>query len=146
VNVAIVDDATIHGLNRRHLQHDYPTDVLSFPLEDSRDKLAGEIVVSAETAQREAAAYGWSGDEELCLYVVHGALHLAGLRDKTSAEKRAMRAAEERVLAELGLAAPHAGPTAPSAGSTQTEKTQEARSARGRMKQDAIGCGRKSRR
>jgi probable rRNA maturation factor len=105
ITVAIVDDATIHDLNRRHLQHDYPTDVLSYPLVHSREKLVGEIVVSAETAQRQAPEYGWSAEEELCLYVIHGALHLAGFGDKTSAQKREMRAAENRILAELGVGA-----------------------------------------
>jgi probable rRNA maturation factor len=103
ITVAIVDDATIHDLNQRHLQHDYPTDVLSYPLVDSRDRLVGEIVVSAETAQRQAPEYGWSAEEELCLYVIHGALHLAGFRDKTPSQTREMRAAEKRILAELGM-------------------------------------------
>lgn len=106
VGIAIVDDSTIHELNRRHLGHDYPTDVLSYPLEDRPDDLQGEIVVSAETAVRNASSYGLSPDQELCLYVVHGALHLAGYRDKTGAERRAMRQAERDVLAELGISMP----------------------------------------
>jgi probable rRNA maturation factor len=103
IGVAIVDDATIHALNVRHLQHDYPTDVLSYPLEDAPQKLVGEIVVSAETAERQAPHYGWSPEEELCLYVVHGALHLAGYRDKSRAQQQAMRAAERQVLSAVGF-------------------------------------------
>jgi probable rRNA maturation factor len=106
IGVAIVDDATIHDLNRRHLSHDYPTDVLSYPLEDSPAALEGEIVVSAETARRNAPEYGWSPADELCLYVVHGALHLAGYRDKSPDERQAMRRAEREVLAGLGIEAP----------------------------------------
>jgi probable rRNA maturation factor len=106
IGVAIVDDATIHDLNRRHLNHDYPTDVLSYPLEESPTALEGEIVVSAETARRAAPEYGWSPEDELCLYVVHGALHLAGYRDKSAAEQDAMRRAEREVLASLGIEIP----------------------------------------
>ena len=70
---------------------------------DSPDRLEGEIVVSAETAQKNAPEFGWSPEEELCLYVVHGALHLAGYRDKTASEERAMRQAEQETLADIGI-------------------------------------------
>jgi probable rRNA maturation factor len=103
VDVAIVDDATIHDLNRRFLDHDWPTDVLSFALERTDDKLEGEIVVSADTAFSQAPDYGWSGAEELLLYVIHGALHLVGYSDQTAAEADAMRAAESDHLGRLGI-------------------------------------------
>lgn len=106
IGVAIVDDAQIHELNRRHLGHDYPTDVLSYPLDDAPDRLEGEVVVSADTALRTAPSYGWSAADELCLYVVHGALHLAGYRDKTAPQRQAMRGAERDVLRELGVSVP----------------------------------------
>jgi len=98
ISVAIVDDPTIHDLNRRFLQHDWPTDVLSFVLEASQQHLDGELVMSAETALRQATSYGWSGAEELLLYVIHGTLHLVGYQDKQTAEIQAMRAAEEKYL------------------------------------------------
>jgi probable rRNA maturation factor len=104
VSVAIVDDESIHELNRQFLDHDYPTDVLSFPLEDQPPRLEGEIVVSVDTASRCAADAGWSGADELLLYVVHGALHLAGFRDKDAEDAAEMRAAEAEVLAKLGVA------------------------------------------
>jgi probable rRNA maturation factor len=104
VSVAVVDDATIHRINRQFLEHDYPTDVLSFVLEGP-PHLEGEIIASLETARREAAEVGWSPDDELLLYAVHGALHLAGLRDKEPAESAAMRAAERAILKRLGVEA-----------------------------------------
>lgn len=94
VVVALVDDETIAELHERYLGVPEPTDVLSFP--------HGEIVVSGDTARREAAARGIPPLHELVLYVVHGALHLAGHDDRTPAARRRMRAAERRVLAELG--------------------------------------------
>jgi probable rRNA maturation factor len=103
VSVAIVGDAAIHELNRRFLAHDYATDVLTFTLEDDRESLEGEIVASLDTARREAAAAGWSAADELLLYVVHGALHLAGYDDATPADAALMRWAEAQVLDRLGV-------------------------------------------
>jgi probable rRNA maturation factor len=106
VSVALVDDPTIHALNRRYLEHDYPTDVLSFVLEDDGRRLHGELVASADTAARNAVEYGWSAEDELLLYLVHGALHLVGHRDAEPAEIAAMRRAEAVQLAKLGVALP----------------------------------------
>lgn len=102
VSVAIVDDPTIHRLNRQFLEHDYPTDVLSFVLEPP-PHLQGEIVASMDTARAEAADAGWTAENELILYVVHGALHLAGHLDKDQEDATAMRAAERDVLRRLGV-------------------------------------------
>lgn len=109
VSIAIVDDATIHRLNRQFLAHDYPTDVLSFVLEEP-PLLEGEIIASIDTARREAAEAGWSAAHELLLYAVHGALHLIGHRDKQPAESAAMRAAERAVLERLGVSVAPADP------------------------------------
>ncbi len=106
VSVAVVDDQTIHALNRRYLQHDYPTDVLSFVLEDDGRQLQGELIISADTAARSAVDYGWSAADELLLYLVHGALHLVGHRDQEPTEIAAMRQAEAAHLKQLGIAIP----------------------------------------
>jgi probable rRNA maturation factor len=98
ISIAIVDDADIWELNRRHLQHDYPTDVLSFLLDGGARFVEGEIVVSADTAQRQAAQYGWSAEDELLLYVLHGALHLVGFDDHGDDDRQNMRAAEIELL------------------------------------------------
>ena len=94
VVVALVDDETIAELHERYLGVAGPTDVLSFP--------HGEIVVSGETARREAETRGIPPLHELVLYVVHGALHLTGHDDKTPKACKRMRAAERRILTELG--------------------------------------------
>lgn len=106
ISIAVVDDPTIHDLNVRHLQHDYPTDVLSFPLLDEPPRIEGEVIVSSDTAAANAPEYGWSADSELCLYVVHGLLHLAGYRDKSDADVQEMRAAEAKALQRLGVSLP----------------------------------------
>jgi probable rRNA maturation factor len=104
VSIAVVDDARMHELNRRYLEHDYPTDVLSFVLARDGDRLDGQIVVSAEYAARESVRYGWSADDELLLYTIHGALHLVGYDDLDSEAKSLMRQQECAYLAQFGLA------------------------------------------
>ncbi len=105
VSLAIVDDPTIAIINKKYLDHDYPTDVLSFPLErDFESKtLAGEVIVSADTALENAAEYDWPFEHELLLYVVHGTLHLVGFDDKTDEKRQEMRAAETKILAEFSI-------------------------------------------
>lgn len=103
ISVAIVDDEKIHTLNRQYLEHDYPTDVLSFSLGDDPDFLEGEIIASADTASRMAQEYGWGVMDEVCLYLIHGVLHLVGYNDTTTEEQNTMRALESQYLAQMGI-------------------------------------------
>ncbi|MFM8251963.1 MAG: rRNA maturation RNase YbeY [Planctomycetota bacterium] len=103
ISVAIVDDPTIHQLNVRFLQHDYPTDVLSFLLSDPSQPIEGEIIVSADTAARAAREYGWQLADELLLYVIHGTLHLVGYDDHQPRDLARMRRQERRHLQSFGL-------------------------------------------
>jgi probable rRNA maturation factor len=103
IGVLVTDDPTIHEINRRHLQHDYPTDVISFPYGCDADHVEGELVVSLCTARRWAAEVGWDWQTELLLYVVHGTLHICGLEDSTAEQRQQMRAAEQAALAKLGI-------------------------------------------
>ena len=104
ISLAIVDDRTMHELNRQYLNHDYPTDVLSFVLEERTEHLEGEVIISADTAALEAREANWSADSEQLLYVIHGMLHLVGYRDKSPSEAAQMRAAEQKHLRRFGLA------------------------------------------
>ncbi|QDU38479.1 Endoribonuclease YbeY [Maioricimonas rarisocia] len=113
ISLALVDDPTIHEVNRNHLDHDYATDVLSFllcdaPVEgEAGDRhVEGEVVVSTETAVRQAEEFGWDADAELTLYVVHGLLHLCGYDDQTAEDRSKMRARERDVLKKWGIT-PH---------------------------------------
>ena len=102
VSVAVVDDGTIRELNRRYLGHDEATDVLSFVLEETGDRLEGEIVVSADTAAETAPRFGWSAEDELLLYVIHGMLHLVGYDDTTPRKRAMMRKRERKYLSQSG--------------------------------------------
>jgi probable rRNA maturation factor len=121
ISVAVVDNSTIHELNRRYLAHDCATDVLSFLLEctapaeppdappserrrGAGKRLEGEVVLSAEMAAETAASFGWSPHSELALYLVHGLLHLAGYDDLSDPERAIMRAREREILALWKLA------------------------------------------
>jgi probable rRNA maturation factor len=118
ISVAIVDNATIHDLNRRYLEHDFETDVLSFLLESSPEpgfapgapgprgagrRIEGEIILSGEMAARRAGEFLWSPHDETVLYLVHGLLHLVGYDDLTEAERRIMREREGAILSLWNL-------------------------------------------
>ncbi len=104
ISLAFVDNSTIHQLNKRYLDHDEPTDVLSFPLsEPGARKLAGELVIGVEVAREQAGARGHDVGAELTLYVIHGLLHLCGYDDKADAEAARMRERERHYLRILEL-------------------------------------------
>lgn len=104
ISLAFVDNATIHRLNKQYLDHDEPTDVLSFPYSAANaKKLEGELVVGVQVALEQAAERGHDVQAELALYVIHGLLHLCGCGDKTPEDEKAMRARERHYLALAGL-------------------------------------------
>lgn len=105
IGVLITGDDDIHRINREHLDHDYPTDVISFAYDADRDRgiLEGELVVSVDTANRESAERGIDADDELLLYAIHGTLHIAGLDDRDDLSRQDMRSAEHRVLIACGI-------------------------------------------
>ncbi|MFQ5461389.1 MAG: rRNA maturation RNase YbeY [Phycisphaerae bacterium] len=120
IHFALVGDCRIAELNRQHLAHEGPTDVLTFDLKqpdsihDDGDQpdIDGEVVISVDTAAREASARGHGLAAELALYAVHGVLHLLGLDDRDEPSARRMHAMEDRILSELGYGAVY-GESAP---------------------------------
>jgi len=103
LGVRVCGDAAIHEINRRHLGHDYPTDVISFCYGHEPPALSGELIVSSEMAARQADQYGWPATHELLLYVIHGVLHITGMDDQTPGMALEMRRAETAVLQQLGI-------------------------------------------
>ena len=106
VSMALVDDRMIRDLNRRYLGKNRPTDVLAFPMEVKDAPtlpapLLGEVVVSVETAQRQAREHGHSLREELDLLVIHGLLHLVGYDDQDPIEARLMHDREMEILGRI---------------------------------------------
>jgi len=110
LSVAVVNDAEMAALHERHLLQSGPTDVLTFDLRDEADRrsagrqvLDGEIIISTDTAAREAKRRGHGMEAELALYVVHGVLHLLGYDDQTAAQAERMHAVEDAILVAVGL-------------------------------------------
>src|SRR6059058_4541317 len=89
VTFAFVDNAHIHRLNKQFLDHDEPTDVLTFPYTDpGSKKLEGEVVIGYEVAKEYSADRGHDVNLELLLDVVHGCLHLCGYDDASGRGER----------------------------------------------------------
>lgn len=113
ISVIIVDDETIHELNKKHRNIDRATDVLSFPLgadgiydinNDTGAQMLGDIVISIEHAMKQAELYGHSLDREIAFLTVHSMLHLLGYdHEPGGLELVRMREKEESVLTQLGL-------------------------------------------
>jgi len=110
VSVTFVDDATIHELNREHRGVDRPTDVLSFPQFEADEEIPegmphvlGDLVVSLETARRQAEEYGHSEEREIAFLLVHGFLHLLGYDHETAEEEAEMRDEQRVLLDRLGI-------------------------------------------
>jgi probable rRNA maturation factor len=104
ISLVFVDNPTIHRLNKQYLDHDEPTDVLSFPYSAANaKKLEGELIVGVEIAQEQATERGHDVQAELALYVIHGLLHLCGYDDKSAGASKQMRERERHYLQQTGL-------------------------------------------
>jgi probable rRNA maturation factor len=104
VTLAFVNNEHIHRLNKQFLQHDEPTDVLTFPYTEPDAKtLEGEIVIGYEVATEYAADRGHDTSLELLLYAIHGALHLCGYTDTDAKGAKEMRSKEREYLKALDL-------------------------------------------
>ena len=90
IGIVVVSDRRIAALHDEFMSDPAPTDVITF--------LHGEIVLSAETARREARRRGLRVPEEIARYAVHGLLHLAGWSDSGAGAAADMRAMQEKIL------------------------------------------------
>ena len=108
LSIAFVTDRRIAALNRKHLGHGGPTDVISFGFApvDSRRAVVGDVYIAPGVARRNARAHGGSVREELMRLVVHGVLHVVG-HDHPDGERRyasPMWRRQENLLRSLGAA------------------------------------------
>jgi probable rRNA maturation factor len=119
INILITNDASIRQINRQFRNIDRPTDVLSFPIINIKNGrilseegdydmdegllLLGDIVISIETAQRQADQYGHPLERELAFLVSHGVFHLLGYDHMEKDEETIMMSKQELVLNKMGL-------------------------------------------
>jgi probable rRNA maturation factor len=108
ISITFVDDLKIALLNKQYLGKEKPTNVLSFSLQEGEyaeinPNILGDIVISAETAQRDAAKGGLTLEEELIFLIIHGLLHLLGFNHEktTKEETKIMRKKEKELFAIL---------------------------------------------
>ena len=111
MSVLIVNDRQIRAINRDYLQRDKPTNVISFSMQEGagagiQPDLLGDVVISAETAQRDAAEAGRSLESEIYFLLLHGILHLLGYDHErgSQADAERMEAREKEIFALLSEA------------------------------------------
>jgi probable rRNA maturation factor len=110
VSILLTDDVTIQELNRQYRGYDKPTDVLSFAQQDSQEgepplpalpgelTILGDVVISVDTAMRQAKTHTVTLEQELALLTVHGILHLLGYEDETEEGAKQMHRRERSLL------------------------------------------------
>lgn len=112
VSVTLTNNAYIHTLNKKYRDIDRPTDVLSFALSESEEpeiegspatNALGDIIISVERAEEQAAEYGHSLRREVAFLTVHGMLHLLGYDHMEEEEREEMEKEQRFVMEQLGI-------------------------------------------
>ena len=111
ISVLFTDDKFIRTLNNKYRGIDKPTDVLSFSLQEGAikspevesDKLLGDIIISVETAQKQADNLNHSMEKELTVLLIHGLLHLTGYDHEEDKDYKIMREKESEILKIFAL-------------------------------------------
>lgn len=104
-NIIIIDNPTIHKINKEYRDKDAPTDVISFALEDDKTviepdgvRILGDIYISIDKVHEQALEYGHSFKRELSFLAVHGLLHLLGYDHMEKSDEEVMFKKQEEVL------------------------------------------------
>jgi probable rRNA maturation factor len=110
LSLSLVGDEAIRALNREYRGKDSPTDVLSFSLEEPAnrpERLLGDVVISVDTARRQARGYDAPLQRELYRLLIHGLLHLMGHDHIAVPERRIMQREERRLADSIALPWPY---------------------------------------
>ena len=100
INYIFCDDKYLLQMNQQYLNHDTLTDIITFELSEPTQPLVSDIYISVERVKENAASFHNSFANELHRVIFHGALHLAGYKDKRKKEEMMMRQKEEEYLKE----------------------------------------------
>jgi len=100
IRLIFVSDSELLRINKEFLNHNYFTDVITFPFEND-ELLEGEIYISVERAKEQATEYRVKFYHEISRLAIHGVLHLCGFADKTKTEKSKMTELEDLYLSQI---------------------------------------------
>jgi probable rRNA maturation factor len=92
-------DKYLLEINKTHLKHNFYTDIITFDLSENPGSVMGEIYISTDRVRENAGKEGTTLIQELHRVIFHGVLHLCGYNDKSPAQKKEMRLAEDQLLA-----------------------------------------------
>lgn len=101
LELIFVDNKTIKGINKKFRGKNYPTDVLSFPLEDTPYSPLGSIMISVDEALKASKEFKHSFDDEVLLLFIHGFLHIVGFDHEL--DNGQMRQEEQRLIQKFNL-------------------------------------------
>lgn len=93
-------DEKILEINIRYLNHDYYTDIITFDYSEE-ETISGDLFISLDTVRSNAEKFGTDYNEELCRVIIHGILHLCGLKDKSAEDEKMMREKEDEALKQF---------------------------------------------
>jgi probable rRNA maturation factor len=103
INYIFCNDAYLLEMNQTYLNHDTLTDIITFELSGKGEPVVADIFISIERIRENASAFNVPFQEELLRVIFHGALHLAGYKDKRKADTKRMREKEEAYLAAYNV-------------------------------------------
>lgn len=101
MSIIFNSDEALLEMNKQFLDHDYYTDIITFPIEETETELEAELYISIDRVKENAEDIGVSFENELHRVIIHGTLHLCGFGDKTESEEKLMRQKEDEYLAVL---------------------------------------------
>ena len=100
INIIFCSDEYLLDINKKYLNHDYYTDVITFDYSEG-NVISGDIFISVDRAKENAQTYNQTFNKELNRVIVHGILHLIGYNDKTENEQKIMRQKEDYYLQKI---------------------------------------------
>ncbi|MDQ3549909.1 MAG: rRNA maturation RNase YbeY [Bacteroidota bacterium] len=98
INYIFCSDDFLFKINLDYLNHDYYTDIITFPLHNESEPITADIFISIERIKENSLLYKVSFKDELLRTIIHGALHLCGYKDKTRAQIKEIRKKEDEYL------------------------------------------------
>ncbi|MDA8895772.1 rRNA maturation RNase YbeY [Bacteroidia bacterium] len=98
LSIVLLSDEDIREMNKRALDHDYYTDILTFDLSETVFHVETELYISYDRVKENAQSFKQTNRTELLRVTLHGCLHIAGYKDKTKKEIEAMRTAENKYI------------------------------------------------